>query len=76
MSTFKLGDKLVCVRPGVDIGLVKDKVYTCFYVFTCDIGEFVILENMPSELCRSYISSRFRKALPSELEELEKITTL
>lgn len=28
MSNFLQGDKVVCVSPGRDIGLIKDNIYT------------------------------------------------
>lgn len=75
MSNFKSGDKLVCVRPGeASLGLVKDKVYTCFNAFTSKMEEDVVevLETMPPEPYHGYLAHRFRKALPNEVKELEK----
>lgn len=72
MSNFKQGDKIVCVRPGeASLGLVKDKVYTCFNAFTSNMEENVVevLEAMPPEPYHGYLAHRFRKALPADLEK-------
>lgn len=79
MSNFKAGDKLVCVRPGdASIGLIKDKVYTCFNAFTSPLEEDVVevLEAMPPEPYHGYLSHRFRKAVPAELEKIEEKETV
>lgn len=76
---FKQGDKIVCVRPGEpSLGLSKDKVYTCFNAFTSSIEENVVevLEAMPPEPYHGYLAHRFRKALPSELQKIEKEETV
>lgn len=76
MSNFKSGDKLICVRPGeASLGLVKDKIYTCFNTFTSKIGEDVVevLESMPPDPYHGYLSYRFRKALPTDLEKVKEV---
>lgn len=79
MSSFKSGDKLVCIRPGeVSLGLIKNKIYTCFNTFTSKIGEDVVevLESMPPDPYHNYLSYRFRKALPSEVEQIKETEIL
>lgn len=79
MNNFKSGDKLICVRPGeASLGLVKDKIYTCFNTFISKIGESVVevLESMPPDPYHGYLSYRFRKALPSEVEQIKETETL
>lgn len=78
MSNFKPNDKLVCVRPGESsLGLVKDKIYTCFNAFISPLEEDVVevLEAMPPSPYHGYLAHRFRKALPSELQKIEKEET-
>lgn len=71
---FKEGEKIVCVKPGVDIGLVKDKIYTCFKCYTSNVEEDVVevLEAMAPEPYVGYRQSRFRKMVPSDKLEIKK----
>jgi hypothetical protein len=79
MSNFKQGDKLVCVKAGEpSLGLIKNKVYTCFNTFTNPYGESVVevLESMPPQIYHGYLSMRFRKALPADLEKIKEFETI
>lgn len=78
MSNFVMGDKVVCVSPGRDIGLIKDNIYTVVES-TVDVQNepaVMLLEVMPPEPFHNYLSYRFRKALPSEVEQIKETETL
>jgi hypothetical protein len=80
MSNFKVGDKVVCIRPGDAVnGLIQDKVYTILDVFE-DFSEapsVEVLESMPPSPLHGYLAFRFRKAtdadMPTAEEKLEKV---
>jgi len=72
--SFKSGDKVVCISPGIDIGLIKDEIYTVVEA-TVDVQEepcLMLLEAIPPDFYHNYLAYRFRKALPSELQKIEK----
>lgn len=75
MSNFSQGDKVVCVSPGRDIGLIKNNIYTVVES-TVDIQNepaVMLLEVMPPEPFHNYLSYRFRKALPADLEKVKEV---
>lgn len=79
MNNFKQGDKLVCVKAGdPSLGLIEDKIYTCFSAFTTPLEENAVevLESMPPQPYHGYLAWRFRKAVPSDLERIEKVETI
>lgn len=72
--SFKSGDEVVCISPGINIGLKKDKIYTVVEA-TVDVqGEpcLMLLEAIPPDFYHNYLAYRFRKALPSELQKIKK----
>ena len=72
---FKQGEKIVCVKPGsADLGLEKDRMYTCLNAFVNALGENVVevLETMPPQPYHGYQASRFRKAVPKDLNKFDK----
>lgn len=80
MSNFKIGDKVVCVRPGDPRnGLVEDKVYTILDVFEdfSEAASVEVLETMPPSPLHGYLAFRFRKATEADMpvieEKLEKV---
>lgn len=76
---FKQGDKLVCVKAGEpSLGLIKNKIYTCFNAFISGLGENVVevLEAMPPEPYHGYLAMRFRLALPTDLEKIKELETI
>ena len=74
MANFKAGEQVVCVKPGHSIGLVKDKIYTIIESTVDCQNEpaLMLLEAIPPEPFHNYLAYRFRKLIPSDLEELEK----
>lgn len=75
MSNFSQGDKVVCVSPGRDIGLIKDNIYTVVES-TVDVQNepaVMLFEVMPPEPFHNYLSYRFRKALPTDLEKVKEV---
>lgn len=76
---FKQNEKLICVKPGeASLGLIKDKVYTCINFFTSSLGESVVevSEAMPPNEYHGYLSHRFRKAMPADLEKVKQKETV
>lgn len=67
---FKTNDKVVCIRPGVDINLVKDKVYTVLLTFTDAMGSPAVEldEVRPPYPHLGYMASRFRKTIDKDLK--------
>lgn len=71
MSQFNSGDKVICINPGRDIGLVKDEIYTVVESTVDGQNEPAVMlyEAMPPEPFHNYLAYRFRKA--SDIEIIE-----
>lgn len=71
MSQFKSGDRVICINPGRDIGLVQDGIYTVVESTVDGQNEPAVMlyEVMPPEPFHNYLAFRFRKALDVEIKE-------
>ena len=71
---FEIGEVVGCVDPGRDLGLIKDKHYTIYWLGKDSQGEPMceILEVDAPEPFIGFLLSRFRKLRPDEQIEVKE----
>jgi len=72
---FVQGEEIVCVSPGRDLGLKKNKIYTVVEATSDSVGDpsVMLLEAIPPEPFHNYLAERFRKITPADMKKLEKL---
>lgn len=68
---FKQGQSVVCIKPGKNLGLVRDGVYTVIEETTDASGNsaVMLLELDPPEPYYNYLAWRFAEVKPSKVKD-------
>lgn len=75
---FTISEEVICKHPGRDLGLVKDNIYTIYFISKDSQGEFALelMELDAPEPFKGFLAWRFEKIIPSQKEKIKVTQTI